>query len=90
MKMNVESVGGALEAQRSRGRSGLRGKRATYDENQHNLAVIAREPLATAAIQLEFQMDCFVAALLAMTQKAWGGLFTPPLPRRSTIVTDSP
>jgi len=29
--------------------------------------VIAREAMPTVAIQLEFQMDCFVASLLAMT-----------------------
>ncbi len=30
---------------------------------------MAREAKPTAAIQLEFQMDCFVAALRAMTRE---------------------
>jgi hypothetical protein len=33
----------------------------------NHLFVIAREAPPTAAIQGDFQMDCFVAALLAMT-----------------------
>ncbi|HTO04751.1 MAG TPA: hypothetical protein VL069_13660 [Opitutus sp.] len=34
MKGNLQSIGGALAAQRSSDRSELRGKRATYNERQ--------------------------------------------------------